>query len=134
MEHQKANLYLKIIITILIIVLAILCFFLVQQYRTISQQKAISAERFNFANLARHHSLGINEINLIEPWMTFNYVSISYKVPASYLQTMLGISSSTANYPNITINHYAKTVGTNPNSLVEKIKNAVQQYLAQPRK
>jgi len=129
MESERSNRYAKIAIAILVAVLIILCVFLVRQYQTISHYKAITAERMHFAALTREHSLGIKETELIESWMTFDYVSASFKVPVPYLRNALKIASSTLDYPNITLAHYARTVATSSEAVVEDVRAAVRGFL-----
>ena len=129
MTPEEHSWYAEITIAILIIVLVVLSMFLVQQYRTALRQGEISAERLQFANLVRHHSLGAVDVSLIAPWMTFNYVSVSFKVPISYLMTALGVPGAAADYPNETIGHYAKTIATSTSDFLTSVRSAVRSYL-----
>jgi|SRR5271168_2770864 len=129
MTHKDSNFFIKILLAFLVILLIILCVFLVRQYRIGEERKAISTERAHFANLVDNHSLNTADVDLIEPWMTFNYISISFKVPNSYFTTALDISTSTPHYPNITLGHYARLTATSSAVLTETIRSAVQNYL-----
>ena len=130
MAQKHLNLYVKIALAILVIAIVILCVFLVRQYRMAVRQGVISAERVHFADLIHSHSLGVADAGLIESWMTFNYVSISFKVPVSYFVTALGISSSTSRYPNITLGHYARMIATSSDAVTEEVRDTVRNYLS----
>jgi len=118
------------LISLLTVVLIILCVFLVRQYHAIVRQATVSTERVHINDLIRRHSLGVSDAGLIEPWMTFAYVGVSFKVPASYFVASLNISTSTPKYPNITISRYARMVATSSDVLVKAVRSAVQNYFA----
>ena len=123
MNPQTSKRYLKILLAILVFVLVLLCVFLVRQYYIGLARPA--------APISHPHSLSANDVGLIEPWMTFDYVSASYKVPSAYLQSALGIPVSTPRYPNVTLAHYAKTAATSSLALTKSVRAAVQSYLNQ---
>lgn len=129
MTPKRSNLYVKIAVVILVMVLVVLCVLLVRQYRIAARQGVISTERVNFANFVHHHTLSAADTGLIESWMTFDYVSISFKVPTSYFMTALGVSSSTSRYPNITLGHYARIIATSSEAVTESVRSAVRNYL-----
>ena len=130
MIPQRSNWYAEIAIALLVLALVILSVFLVRQYRITAREGAVSAEKIRFADLLHHRSLGGNDVSLIEPWMTFDYVSISFKVPSAYLMTALSIASSTPKYPNVTIGRYARTIATSSTAFTAFVRAAVQSYLA----
>jgi hypothetical protein len=130
-SHQ----YAKVALAVLIVVLLVLCVFLVrqvQQYHGTPRRGPISAERMHFASLVQQHSLTAGDVDLIQPWMTFDYVSVSFNVPASYIATALGIASTTFGYPNITLGHYARMISTTSTAFIASVRAAVQTYLAPP--
>ncbi|MGC9605252.1 MAG: hypothetical protein ABSF56_00620 [Minisyncoccia bacterium] len=129
MTPRRSNWYAQIAVAVLIVVLVVLCGFLVRQYRIAVRQGIVSSERIRFAEFASHHPLGAADAGLIEPWMTFDYVSVSFKVPALYLMTALGISSSTAGYPNLTLGRYARTIATSSDGFTQAVRGAVESYL-----
>ena len=130
MPAQSRNWYTEIAVAILVVALIVLSIFLVRQYRLAARQGIISAERIHFADLTHHHSLGAADAGLIAPWMTFDYISVSYKVPLPYLMTALQIPSSTAGYSNITISHYAHSIATSSSAVTIEVQGAVESYLA----
>ena len=122
--------YAEIAIALLIIALVILCVFLVRQYRTIVRQETVSSERVRFADMVRHHTLSSSDAGLIEPWMTFAYVSVSFRVPSPYLMAALGISSTTPGYPNITLGRYSRLIATSSAAVADEVRSSVKEYLA----
>ena len=129
MNPPQKNWYAEIAVAVLVIALIILSVSLVRQYRITARQTMISSERARFASLRQTHSLTAGDISLIAPWMTFGYVSVSFKVPASYLMTALNIPDSTAGYPNITIGRYAHTAATSSTAFAGEVRGAVQKFL-----
>jgi len=123
MNTSYPHRYLKVALAILVFVLLLLCVFLVRQYRAVPSPVA--------THMSHPHSLSATDVGLIEPWMTFSYVSASYKVPSSYLESDLGISSATPHYPNITLARYAKAIATTSIAVTQSVRAAVQSYLNQ---
>lgn len=130
MPPQRSNWYAEIAVAVLVVALLILSIFLVRQYRIAARQGIISAERIHFADIVHRHSLGAVDAGLIAPWMTFDYISVSYKVPVPYLTMALQISSSTQGYPNITISRYARTIATSSAAFAKEVQDAVRGYLS----
>jgi hypothetical protein len=130
MPTQNKNWYAKIAVAVLVVALITLSIFLVRQYRIAARQGIVSAERIHFADIVRRHSLGAADVALIAPWMTFDYISVSYKVPVPYLASVLNVSSSTTGYPNITIAHYARTIATSSTAFTIEVQNAIKVYLS----
>ena len=130
MTPKRNNWYAEIAVAILVIVLVFLCVLLVRQYQVTARQEAVSAARVHFSDIARHHPLGAVDAGLIAPWMTFDYVSVSFKVPVSYITATLAIPTSTPEYPNVTLSHYARAVATSSAVITEKMQTAVRDYLA----
>ena len=137
MPPSRSHWYTKAAIVILLIVLVILCVFLVRQYDIIVRQGTISSERTHFADLVRQHPLTAADAGLIQPWMTFNYIAVSYRVPISYLTITADLASTTPGYPNITLNHYAKLrtasvesfdPNASPEEVVKNVQDAVRSY------
>ncbi len=68
-------------------------------------------------------------VNVIQPWMTFDYVNVVYNVPSSYLKNILGINNP--KYPNIRIDRYAKAVNMNQALLLQTIRQYISSYKLQ---
>jgi hypothetical protein len=68
-------------------------------------------------------------VDSIQPWMTFDYVNVVYKLPTNYLKQILGISNS--KYPNVRIDTYGKQSGIDQTLLLTTIKKYVTTYQSQ---
>lgn len=109
------------------ILLAVLLFFFVRQYRTLQREKIISARESWITNaLKNHHTT--NDTDVISSWMTFDYVNQLFNLPSGYLKTQISISESA--YPNLTINKFSKDIRQTASSTLAAVRNAVQEYLA----
>ena len=124
----NSKLIAKIILLILFLVLVVLVGLLFEQYRQIRDSGIISAQKLQFENLVSKKTLTSDDAVYLDPWMTFNYINVSFKLPADYLKNALNISDSS--YPNITIYKYAKTIGSTGNIFIENVRNAVKQYFS----
>lgn len=69
----------------------------------------------------------IEDVPLIQEWMTFSYLNRVFGLPAGYLQTQLTISNPT--YPNLTLQKAAKSSDQPVELLVKKTQESVRQYL-----
>ncbi len=130
MTPKRQNWYAEIAVAILVIALVILGYFLVRQYRIAARQAQVASERTHVADLTRHRSLGADDIGLIDSWMTFDYVSVSFQVPAAYLSSALKAAPAVPGYPNITLGRYARTVATSSDAVIGSVRDAVRSYLA----
>ncbi len=65
-------------------------------------------------------------IDSIEPWMTFDYINVVFKLPQNYLKNILGINDS--QYPNIRLDTYAKRSNINPDLLLSVVKQYITTY------
>jgi hypothetical protein len=58
--------------------------------------------------------------------MTFDYMNHVFNLPATYMQTALGITDS--HYPRLTIAEYAKEAGLSQPAALIKVQNAISAY------
>jgi hypothetical protein len=65
-------------------------------------------------------------ISDIQPWMTFDYVNVVFKLPTSYFKNLLGISDP--RYPNIRIDSYSRESNFNEALLLQTIKKYITTY------
>lgn len=65
-------------------------------------------------------------VNDIQPWMTFDYINVVFKIPPSYLKNILGISDT--HYPNIRLDWYARSYGIEQSVLLRTVKQYVTTY------
>lgn len=65
--------------------------------------------------------------------MTFDYINRVFDLPDAYLKESLHITSK--KYPLVTLGRYAKETGSDSSTIVQKVKNAVEEHLsAEPPK
>lgn len=73
-----------------------------------------------------HGTLTEKNTNLIDSWMTFDYINTIFKLPKDYLKNSLNISDP--HYPRILISRYAKTNKLDIKTFISKIKDSVNSY------
>lgn len=117
----------RIFIALLLGILVYLALMLVAQYRYIAREQIAHGKRMRLSNFRKHHTLGVNDVSLIEPWMTFDYISTAFKVPSSYLKTALAISD--LRFPRITLHKYAKIYGLDEQVLTSSVIEQVSVFL-----
>jgi hypothetical protein len=66
----------------------------------------------------------------VQPWMTFDYVNKVFGLPASHLKDALNVRDP--RYPNVSISHYAKSIGANPADVANEVNTAVRSALTAP--
>ena len=87
----------------------------------------------NLHPYGRHHppaQAGEFSVAQVEPWMTFSYLNVVFKLPGSYLQKSLLISDK--RYPNISIRSYAGSSHETTTQAIEKIQQAILTFKHQP--
>jgi len=62
----------------------------------------------------------------IEKWMTFRFITVSFRLPTDYLKTTLDIRDT--RYPNLTLDRYAKSAGLDPDTFVGAVRTDVRGY------
>lgn len=77
--------------------------------------------------LERHEPLSVNDIGVVRPWMTFDYVNKLFGVPPDYLKARLTISD--ARYPRLSLSGYAKYEHLDSTVLVDQVASALRDYL-----
>jgi hypothetical protein len=65
-------------------------------------------------------------IDLIRPWMTFDYINFIFKLPPEYLKNTLVVTDP--RYPNIRIDRYVKHHNLNTSLFLQNIKQAITNY------
>jgi hypothetical protein len=73
------------------------------------------------------HHLGVNDLGVIQSWMTFDYINNVFALPPDYLKTSLKITSS--RYPFLTIKHYARTQQMDVSSTMDLLRQNIANYL-----
>ncbi len=80
-----------------------------------------------FSSGHRRHPVSRNNVSQISVWMTFDYINKVFDLPDSYLKESLQITSK--KYPLVTLGRYAKEIGSDPPTVVQKVKNSVEEHL-----
>jgi len=70
----------------------------------------------------------VTTIDTIRPWMTFNYLTVVFKLPPLYLKDTLAITDP--RYPNIRIDRYIKQYTLDPNLFMQSVQQAIRSYSA----
>lgn len=65
-------------------------------------------------------------IDSIQPWMTFNYLNVVFRLPPTYLQNALAITDP--RYPNMRIDSYTRVRKLDPSFFLQNLKKALTSY------
>jgi hypothetical protein len=117
--------YLKYAIIALVVLLVILGIFFVQEYHAARKTQILN-------DIHSGVPLTSNDVSVIRPWMTFDYINRIFKLPPNYLETDLSISDP--HYPRTSISSYATYTHTDPTLLVNQVEGAVYDYLTNAQK
>lgn len=122
---------LKIVIAVLVALLIILCGLLVRAYSILKKEHLINLSELSLsAFVTKHGPLTANEVGVIRPWMTFDYVNRTFGLPADFLKTTFGVADPA--YPKLTLSYYATEEGFNQMDFLNAIRVAVAHYLISP--
>ncbi len=83
--------------------------------------------RDTLQQLREKEPLGSNDIDLIEEWMTFDYINKIFGLPSDYVKTQLQITDS--RYPRISLSGYARNQHIDVATLLNSVADAVRNYL-----
>lgn len=75
-----------------------------------------------------HRPISITDVSYISSWMTFDYITKVFKLPATYLKDTLKINDS--KYPFVTLEQYAETIGTSTSAIIGSTQEVLRKYLA----
>lgn len=126
-SNQKFRRYLAYAIVLFLIVLLILVIILVGEYRSLTRANFIQGKELHFSTILKNHGpLTAGDINIIQPWMTFDYINKIFNLPANYLRDALGITDS--RYPKITLGAYIRHNQLIPVFFMMELKNDLQNY------
>lgn len=119
--------YMKYVIVVLFILLAILLGFGIRDYLSLRRAQIISAREMFLANsLKKHGPLPITDTNAIRSWMTFDYVNRLFGLSPDYLKTTLSVTDPS--YPKLSLSGYAKYLNENVNTLIGNVSSAIRNY------
>jgi len=130
-EHDES--YISYMLIFLGIIFIVLFVFLARELIHLKRAEIINAREIHFSNFLKvHHGpLTANDVGIIAPWMTFDYIDTLFNVPSTYLKTTLNITD--AHYPQISLSGYARSHKINTATFVSEVQTAVQKYLNTPK-
>lgn len=79
-------------------------------------------------SIAFHQPLTLEDVPMIQSWMTFDYLNRVFGLPAHYLAAVLEITD--ADYPNLVIQHYVSDQGLDLQSFSARIQAVITDYLS----
>lgn len=121
----------KIALLILGAILIILIVLLIRNYLSLRRANIISRRELSLsAFVHKHGPLNADEVGVIRPWMTFDYVNRIFNLPQDYLKDQLQISDP--RYPDLTLGAYASASGTDSTETVLRVEHAIVDYAKQP--
>ncbi len=125
---EKIMQYLKYAIIALIVIVVILAGFLIWNYTALERAQIINAREMRLSALVHAHGpLTANDVGLIRPWMTFDYINTLYKVPLDYLKTQLSITDPS--YPRLSLSGYAEYDATSTTAVLGVVEHSLAAYL-----
>ena len=119
MEKTHAKIYLIVLAASILLLILALVFFYKPFY--------LYRPAHRFWSTHSHRTLGVNDVNMIQSWMTFNYINKVFKLPTNYLKNTLNISDS--RYPNIPLEDYAEKANIKTGDFTTKVQEVVHSYL-----
>ncbi len=126
MHNPSHHRLLKAIIFALIVALVFLTSVLWRQFAYLQKTQTISTEQLQFSQLLKRKTLDADDAVSIQSWMTFDYISLAFKIPMDFLKNALGITD--AHYPHISIAHYSRITGLDTVTFTAQVQVAVRQY------
>ncbi len=127
-SSRRSDRYIRAALGILAVVLIILCTLLLREYRQLRQQNILFGRAQWISVLEKHQHGTVTDVNFIQPWMTFDYISMLYGIPTTDLKTSLGIIDT--RFPRISISSYARANHLDARTILANVKSAVSAYLA----
>jgi hypothetical protein len=103
---MKKKLFVITALIISILLFSFAAYSVVANYRNLRHRGVLRFSQYRLRSLA--------DVDLIQRWMTFNYINKVFNLPADYLKINLGIIDK--RYPNIIIGKY-----------LDEVKKAVSQ-------
>lgn len=129
--QSKKNLIITFYLASLLVVLMFLFFWLLWSSFQTVHQMGLRQQRVSLIQLLNQrqtlHQVSASDIASIDSWMTFQYINVVFNLPTTYLSTNLPIVDS--HYPNLTLSKYIKTKQLDKTVFINKVKQAVGDYL-----
>lgn len=124
--HTRFDQGLRIALVVLLALLVALCGLLVWQLSSVRQ--SIPAGRPHFSMM--HGVSPATDPNVVQSWMTFDYVGHIFRLQPDYLKTALGITDS--RYPRLTIAEAAEAGNISVAAYLASVRAAISQELKNP--
>ena len=117
-----------IIVIILIMIIILSGVFSFYQYNHLQRKNQIATSRMNISGILNrnHSSLSVENVDMIDTWMTFDYINMIFKLPPEYLKNSLDIVDS--HYPNLSLNKYLKNQKIDKSIFLNNVKSSVVNY------
>jgi hypothetical protein len=113
--------YIKYAIIFLVVLLLVLCIFFVRDYISLRRAQIVSARELQLSALFKAHGpLTANDVTVIRPWMTFDYIN-------KLLKNALSISDPS--YPQLSLYGYANHQRANITIVVSDVESSTRDYL-----
>ncbi|HUZ92817.1 MAG TPA: hypothetical protein VNG29_02340 [Candidatus Paceibacterota bacterium] len=127
-ESHRILRYLKYALIAMIAILAVLAILFVGNSWSLARQGILNVREFWLSAFVRGHGPPtVEEIGLVRPWMTFDYVNRLFILPPDYLRTRLAIADP--RYPHITISGYADHNRLDIGTVMNEVDGALRDYL-----
>ncbi len=112
------------------IAIVVFCVLLVQNIQS-AKRAGVFNQRSSITEILlqnkKTHLTSLADIELIDTWMTFQYVNFIFDLPLSYLQKSLRIEESA--YPKIPIGKYIKIHNLNRGEFLLEVKKLVREHM-----
>lgn len=124
--------HLVIVVRYILIGLGILCAVLLVfafiQYRALRHEQLVNDQESWIISIIKNHGpLTANDVNIIRPWMTFDYVNKIFNLPVDYLKTNVPVTD--ARYPALSLGSYAREASSDPNAFALTVASSVRAYM-----
>lgn len=122
---------LGILLFILVTLFVFICFVFIREYLLLQHEGVLRVHqlRNNITQypIASTSPLQISNVEMIENWMTFDYINESFQLPPSVLQDGLHIIDP--HYPRMSIRRAARERGTSRDIYLLEVKTVIREYL-----
>jgi hypothetical protein len=109
-------------------VLVVLCAALILQFVNLQRSPFLRFHGIRPPDILRNRQpLTVNDINMIQPWMTFDYLNHVFNLPPDYLKTKLAVSDT--RYPRLSLAHFIQNNHLDSNSVMAEVKRAISDFL-----
>ncbi len=124
---NQTDRHIQIVLVLLVLVLLVLVMTFIKEYEGVKKLETLGPHDV-FANILNHRGpFTANDVQLIQGWMTFDYVNKIFGLPSNELEMSLNITD--VSYPRETLARYAERHRVNTAAFVDEVQNAVRGFL-----